>query len=94
VLPQSPIADEPSRDPTDRPIPLRVFARVPLPEALAQAIGAVLDADARESNAKARAELRLRTRGVLEAWLDGAMSTPQVVRALQLTPRMRIGVAR
>ena len=82
------IADPPDGHSQGRAVPLRIFAHVPLPAELAEAIGAVLDADAREKSASARSELRLRTRCALDAWLDGGMTTSQTVSALLLAPRV------
>jgi hypothetical protein len=65
-------------------LPLRLFTRVPLFPELAEAIGAALDAQERQTERGAREALVLRTHAALEAWLDGGMSDAQVVRALRL----------
>jgi hypothetical protein len=86
MLSRQHIAHPPEHDSRERVVPLRIFAHVPLPAELARAIGDVLDADARESNACARTALRIRTRLALDAWLDGLMTTSQTVSALQAIP--------
>jgi hypothetical protein len=73
----------------DRPVPDgprsgRHSAPVHFPDELVEAIAAALEAEARESDIAARAELLRRTRGVLDAWMDGAMTTPQVVETLRV----------
>jgi hypothetical protein len=65
-------------------VPPAIFRRLPLPCELAQAIGDALDAEAREADPKSRIQLRLRTRGALEAWLEGRMTTSQLLRALHV----------
>jgi hypothetical protein len=69
---------------TQRAVPRAIFDRVPLPGELAQAIGAALDAEGRESDVLVLAALRGHTRRALEAWLEGAMTTAQTVRALRI----------
>jgi hypothetical protein len=64
-------------------VPLRLFARAPLPIELVEAIAEVLDAEEREDNVVDRMALSLKTRGALDAWLDGAMSTSETAQALR-----------
>jgi hypothetical protein len=63
-------------------VPSEIFRRLPLPFELALAIGDALEAEVDETDVMSRIELRLRTRSALEAWLEGRMTTSEVVRAL------------
>ncbi|MGH7297210.1 MAG: hypothetical protein ACRELB_19885 [Polyangiaceae bacterium] len=63
-------------------VPLRLFARAPLPVELVEAIAEALAAEEREENQVDRMAVALRTRGALDAWLDGTLSTEETVRAL------------
>jgi hypothetical protein len=67
---------------TPRVAPLRALERVPLPEELAEAVGAALEARERATDLVVRIALAIRIRRALEAWLDGAMTSEQVVRVL------------
>lgn len=66
-----------------RVVPLRGLERIPIPEDLADAIGAVLEARERATDHAVRIALAIRIRCALEAWLDGAMSDEKVVRVLR-----------
>jgi hypothetical protein len=71
---------------TPNVVPLRTLARVPLPDELAEAIGAAMEAQERESDPTVRIALAIRMRRALESWLDGEMTSAQVVRALRRSP--------
>lgn len=60
----------------------RILARVPLPDALVDAIGAVLDREAAEQDFRVRAELLAAMRAAIGAWLDGVMTERQTVTVL------------
>jgi len=77
---------------TQRAVPKGIFDRVPLPGELAQAIGAALDAEGSATDVRVLGALRQHTRRALEAWLEGAMTTAQTVRALRIAcdPEFRL----
>jgi hypothetical protein len=74
------------------PIPRRIFSRLPLSSELAEAIGAVLEAQELETDLAARALLVRQARVILETWLDGRSSDAHAARALRnaVLPRMRL----
>ena len=53
-----------------------------LPDDLVEAVAAALDAETHEPDVSVRFDLLRRTRAALDAWLDGSMSTGDVVRTL------------
>jgi hypothetical protein len=67
-------------------VPIRLLTRVPLPERLAEAVGAAVEAQERQTDPMLRIALAIRMRRALEFWLDGALTSEQVVQALRVYP--------
>jgi hypothetical protein len=71
-------------DPQDL-LPSGLLARVPLPSDLIDAIAAILEREAQETELDSRAQLLWCARAVLEAWMGGDLSTEEAIHALAST---------